>query len=161
MSIREYMAAHPGIFTSAAFMLVVLCVGAVIMELRGSSIESYRPTKAFFTTDDGKTLFVDDVTKIPPFDHNGQQAVRAMVYTTDGGKDQWVQYLVKASDSEKQQLEKAGSDAAQALVVMDLGMVKPPGGKTWLGPSDQYRNFVTVPRIPPGIPQGPITLVQP
>jgi hypothetical protein len=37
--------------------------------------------KACYTDDDGKTWFVDSAYKVVPFDHDGNQAFRALVFT--------------------------------------------------------------------------------
>ena len=49
--------------------------------------------KAFFTVDDGATWFADDITKMPPFDHNGKQAVMCFVYKTGPNGKPWVSHL--------------------------------------------------------------------
>src|SRR2546423_15270003 len=41
---------------------------------------------AFFTNDDGKTFFKDDVNKMVPSDHNGKPAYRADVFQGADGK---------------------------------------------------------------------------
>ena len=38
------------------------------------------PTSAFYTDDNGKTFFKDNIDKVVPFDHNGKQAYRADVF---------------------------------------------------------------------------------
>src|SRR6516225_9036515 len=62
-------------------------VGAVILvafqtHTRGVAASSDR---AFFTVDDGNTWFANDAAKIPPFDKDGKQAVRAFVYRCADG----------------------------------------------------------------------------
>src|SRR5262245_29469532 len=42
-------------------------------------------TNAYFSTDDGKSWFVDDANKVPPFPKNGKDAVRAYVYKAPDG----------------------------------------------------------------------------
>src|SRR5215210_5554852 len=46
--------------------------------------------KSYYTIDDGKTYFVDASNKIPPFMHEGKEAVRAHVFTCDNGKTKFV-----------------------------------------------------------------------
>ena len=44
------------------------------------------PGSAFYTTDDGATLFTDGADRLPPFDHDGKAAVMAAVFSCDNGK---------------------------------------------------------------------------
>lgn len=90
---------------------------------------------AFFTDDDGATTFQDDVTKIPPFDHHGKEAVRAYLFSSKG--KQFVGYLEKYSNAAQAKLAGLKMDVKHAMeierarsaVVPD---VKRPGEKKWV-----------------------------
>jgi hypothetical protein len=120
MGIREKLNQNPGI----GIAVVVIVVACVVFEmyhffLAGNAPAATGPAgaaPAFFTTDDGATVFSDDSTKAAPFDHNGRQAVRAYVYLING--KQVVEYLEKHSDGQDSNL-----------------LVKKPGGK-WVDASD-------------------------
>ena len=43
-------------------------------------------SSAFYTDDNGKTFFKDDLYKVVPFEHNGKQAYRADVFQCPDGK---------------------------------------------------------------------------
>jgi len=45
---------------------------------------SGRPMQAFYSTDDGKTWFVDSVDRRTPFVKDGKEAVRAHIYQKNG-----------------------------------------------------------------------------
>ena len=90
--------------------LIIIAVGLVALQLYGGNASSLKgSTKAFYTDDNGKSFFKDDISKIPPFDHNGKQALRADVFRcednhefvglvyrfTDMGKKQMTNYLAQ------------------------------------------------------------------
>ncbi len=102
-------------------------------------------TLNFYTTDDGVTLFTDDSQKVPPFDHDGQQAVRAFVFTCDNGQHQFVQYLQKYSDEVKQQLE-----TSRAFGTFANGLIKRPGDVKWISESDPKAQVIMLPKCPDG-----------
>lgn len=91
MGIRETLNKHPSISIGIA---VVGAIGAITLMIWSM------PTKqsaryghfAFYSDDDGKSYFEDDVELIPPFDHNGKPAYKAQVFTCGSGK-KWVGYL--------------------------------------------------------------------
>ena len=56
----------------------------------------------YFTIDDGRTWFVDDVGKCPPCDHNGHEAVRCMLFNA-GGSD-FVGFLKKYTDEARSKI---------------------------------------------------------
>ncbi len=93
---------------TGAVLTVVLVAGAVVFLLwyyRPAAPSAYR-TREFFSDDDGATWFVDDGTKIAPFDHNGKQAVLAKVYKCKDGQV-FVGYLEKVADDIKKKIEDA------------------------------------------------------
>lgn len=69
---------------------------------------------AYYTDDDGQTFFVDSVYRVPPFDHNGKTAVRAMRMTYDDGKKDFVAYLQRFTAPVKKKLDAACAAATAA-----------------------------------------------
>jgi hypothetical protein len=61
--------------------------------------------KAFFTTDDGKSFFVDRFDRVPPFRKDGKTAVRAQVFSCDDGRTKFVGYLEMYAPLDKAALE--------------------------------------------------------
>jgi hypothetical protein len=59
------------------------------------AIATTNATRLYFTTDDGKTWFPLDAANRPPFVHDGKPAVRAHVFSTDGGKTGFCAYMSK------------------------------------------------------------------
>jgi len=59
---------------------------------------------AFYTEDNGKSFFKDDLFKISPFDHNGKQAYRCDVFESGGGK-QFVGLVYRHTESGRREAE--------------------------------------------------------
>jgi len=60
--------------------------------------------RAFYTSDDGQTTFVDDFFRAYPFDCNGMPAYRAYVYQASNGT-RFVGYLERYTDAGLKDLE--------------------------------------------------------
>ena len=89
-----------------------------------------RPTAgqgAYYSVDDGKTYF-EDVPRIPPFAADGGEAVRAVVYSCDGG-EKFVGYLVRWTPEGKPRAEAALKNGAPLSLAG--AEVKRPGDATW------------------------------
>ena len=129
-----------------------LAVGAVVivMELKngGKAPVPDMPGQAYYTTDDGATFFADSAYKIPPIDHNGQRAARAYVFSCDGGKHQWVQYLEKYTDADQKILETGQGGSYPAP------LVKKPGQGEWISTRDQRSMEIRSPKPPEGMGSG-------
>ena len=91
MSVREKLNN-----ASPAAKISVITVFAIAVGLSlWASLSSGRPpnaTRAYYSSDDGQTYFVDDFFKSYPFDHDGQQAYRAYMFQDPTGK-KFVGYL--------------------------------------------------------------------
>ena len=101
MGIRQTINEKPQITmgVTGAIILIALIYIAVHAFGGGPAAHAVKPL-AFFSDDDGQTYFVDDGAKIPPFDHNGKQAFKAMVYRCEGGKP-FVAYLQRCNDEQR------------------------------------------------------------
>src|SRR3989442_15244567 len=65
--------------------LILFAVGILAFQLHGGSgSATSAPSRAFYTDDNGKTFFKDDL-KAVPFDHNRKQAYRADVFKSADG----------------------------------------------------------------------------
>ena len=118
-------------------------------------------SKAFFTTDDGATLFAEDISRISPFDHDGREAVRAFVFTCDGGKHQWVQCLQKFEADAKRQLEGYNPQKGGRLPSRVSTLVKRPGASGWNSAADPRSTDIVEPHCPEGMGAGRIEPVLP
>jgi hypothetical protein len=121
--LRGVINRHPGV-TSGAVMAVV--VVSLAMALKPAP----KP-KAYFTVDDGKTFF-EAPAQVPPFTYHGREAVRAVVYSCDGGKTRFVGYLLRHPPEEKAAAEVILARGGR----MPPGEVKRPGDAEWASPFD-------------------------
>ena len=146
---------RPVIACAVAIVLTVVVFSYRSLSVRGRPPLPDFPASSFYTDDDGATLFTDEIRKQPPFDHNGKPAVRAYVFSSDGGKHRWVQYL------EKYGALMAKGGATDDPAVPPLRLFKKPGDQEWIGVSDPRVPDVITPRIPAGFDPGQIEPVSP
>lgn len=90
---------------------VVVAVTALVLSIQASMTRPPDTSRAFFTTDDGKTWFVDSASNIPPFDKDGKTAYRCSVYECDG--KQFVLEMQRYDEKSAQALRDAQAAAAQ------------------------------------------------
>lgn len=143
MGIRETLNKNPAITTAATAAIVVAAIGVIVWQLMGSSGPSVSSgtAKMYFSDDDGVTYFADDAKKIPPFDHNGKEAVRAQVFDCGDGKP-FVGLLQRYTKEAKAKLEKSQSGKPGETIMEDLEItgleIKKPktGDKGWVRQTD-------------------------
>jgi hypothetical protein len=131
VGLREKLREKPAIgYGMTAILLLV--AGVVIWQSLQPTPPARKP-KLLFTVDDGQTTFEADFDRIPPFDHEGRQAVRAYVFKPASGGEPFVAYLEKYSDEAKQRLESA-EDPTEVMEDLPLSayLVKTPGKGTWV-----------------------------
>jgi hypothetical protein len=157
VDIRGFIRQRPSV---AGAIAVVLIVGAAIaIWVQARDLGPAGPGKAFFTTDEGKTLFVDSARRLAPFDKDGKPAYRAHVFEC-GGK-RVVGYLSGYTPqalklvAEAKQYTDAGKrppNIQQLSSVATMGMmVKRPGDPGWVSQADTGRaTMVRVFRCPDG-----------
>ena len=112
MKILEAIRRRKRVTTGAAIGLIAIGLWLIGYQLFADKRSKQAP-QGWFTTDDGATLFKDNVARVPPFDHGGHEAVGEVVYTADGGKHQWVQYLTKFDSTGRRR--KAGPTSRGSL----------------------------------------------
>ena len=147
------MGSRKNLLATAAFVIVIV---AVFVYWRSTSdAPAGASQQAFFTTDDGRTWFKDDVRKLPPFEHNGKQACRCYLYTTDGGKTTSVSHLERYTAEAKKimdRLQQSGGqpDSASVQILVRGQEVKRPGApdSDWINKSDPRSAAITVQQGP-------------
>lgn len=155
MGIRETLNKNPAITTAGTAGIIVVALAFIIYQLSGSNRPQIQ-TEAYYTTDDGKTWFADDINKVPPFDHKGSPAVRVYLFTCDGGKTEFVSYLQKYTDEAKKRLEeiqKAGPEqnpGMQEEIYMTGVLVKKPGQTGWMRQMDPAAQETVIINCPDG-----------
>src|SRR6187549_127395 len=104
MGLRESMNNHKRATAGVIAVIVLLAVAGLAWQLTASSSgASGMAGQLYYTTDDGATTFTAPANLTPPFDHDGKQAVRAIMFSSDGGKTRFVGYLERYSAAAKQQ----------------------------------------------------------
>jgi hypothetical protein len=90
-------------------VMLLLVIASVVFAIWYSLKPQQRSfgTREFFTDDDGTTWFVDDGTKIAPFDHNGKPAVMARVFKCKSTGEPFVGYLEKFDDDARKRIQTA------------------------------------------------------
>lgn len=149
---RDKMNQYRSVGIGASLCAIVLALAFIVWwEARGSRpASSAAVTNAFYSDDDGKTWFIDDLVKVVPFDHHGRQAVRADIFRCTNGKP-FVGYLERYSEAVKDKINAAavGHPDAVATAMMDEVMeVKRPGEAKWISPGggsqSEYNKTITV-----------------
>lgn len=157
MSFREALSRRPALIAVVGGGLLGVGIVFSVLQLRGRGRPALPviPERCFYTTDDGATLFADSLSQFPPFDHDGRPAVRAYVFSCDGGKHQWVQYLEKYSNEAKKEAGAASQPPRSGL------LVKEPGADRWVSEASAAAQKVMDARCPDGMRAGDITAVMP
>ncbi len=133
MSVREAMNEKKGLTITIAIIIIAVMIVVIVRQTRSTA--GGFATSAYYTDDDGKTFFEDSALLIPPFDHDGKQAVKAFVYDCDGTRS--VHYMERYTSIGKKAAEEAfkrsnGKDIGIPEHLMRTGIeYKRPGDTTW------------------------------
>jgi hypothetical protein len=159
MGVRDAIRDKPGVVAAAAGGVIVLAVGAIVMQLYADRPRYTSGPPAFFSADDGKTWFTADATNQPPFPHEGGQAVRAHVYAC-GGRE-FVAYLERYTPQARAAMEAARRVSAEGKMP-DIGSiqrastsgreVKKPGSGEWVPATGDFSRYgpIVTPKCPDG-----------
>ena len=149
--------------------VVILFIGVTIWWLRGahgsrSALGAGVGAKAWYTSDNGKTWFVDGVSKLTPFDHDGNPAYRCYLYSCDGGTTKFVAYLERYTPEARQQLEdlinaKKAPQPGTIEQLMTNGVeVAQPNTGIWIKATDPRAYSLRQPKCPSGSQKRPIPI---
>lgn len=155
MGIREKLNDNPKLAFGVGVTTLAVAALAIVSQLSGGG----GPTdQAFFTTDDGQTWFADDADKLPPFGHEGKEAVRAYVFVCNG--KEFVNHLERFTPERRKFMEAtiAAKTAGTAPPAIPAGSaiaagqeVKRPGGKNWVSTANFSKaGPVLQPKCPDG-----------
>lgn len=150
MGLRETLNAKPAITTGATVGLIVIAIVVIVWQIlpsRDGGAGAGGVRKAYYSDDDGKTWFEDDLYKVTPFkSKNGKDAVRAHVFKIGDNKP-FVQFLERFKPEVKEKLEKQVADPANKGVVFpefrddSMKWYKKPGANSkWAVGSFQMLN---------------------
>ena len=108
MGVRSILNDKPILAIAACGLMITVAAGSIVRYMRNAGTKEV--IQAFYTTDDGKTWFADGIDKVPPFEHDGQTAVKAHLFQNDQGSP-FVAYLERYTDDGKKKAEKLWADA--------------------------------------------------
>ena len=164
MSLRETLNRNPAVTSAVVIVVIILAVVALVWWQKPSSV----PTKAFYTTDDGKTWFKDSIELLAPVTIDGKEAYRVYVFKCGGEKfagylERYTPEAKKAIETMKVEGNKPNVDGYKMMElnkVMQIGQqFKKPGDKEWISMADP--RFEVVRNMPcPGSSE-PAQRVQP
>lgn len=105
MGLRQWINQNHLAAGGIAAALVVVAIIIVVYQMTHSGSAAAPPpptgtpdfTKGFYSDDDGKTYFVDNLEKVTPFPHGGKNAVRAYLFKC--GSTTVVGYLGRVTDA--------------------------------------------------------------
>ena len=138
MGIRETLNQNPRLTTGLTIGIIVIVLGFLAWQIWGGTPtggSGGTASKRWFSDDDGKTYFADDYKKVGPIQHNGKEAVEAVVYKCDGKA--FVNHLIRYTPEGKKKMEGIlnGKGPADPSVVGGIDTdieVKSPGDKEWI-----------------------------
>jgi len=152
MQISKTLNRNPVVAATIAGAAIAVGVFLIIRAIAGNAEDS--GGKAFFTTDDGKTWFKDEMTKPFPFDHDGAPAYRVNVFRCGDGQP-FAGYLECLPSELVDAVNSAGPSwvarYAKLQTVSDQILVKKPGDAEWTKPR-QKKEYARI--IKPVCPDG-------
>ena len=131
VGLRDQINQKPAIAGGVVAALVLVVIGIIYFQLKPHG----RPPaisgiQMYYTTDDGHTWFADAWEKIPPFDHDGVQAVRCYLFKTSHTPP-FVGYLESYTPAMHDEL--SGTVHSIGPVIPATGtIVKRPSDKNWV-----------------------------
>lgn len=167
MNVRQTLAENPkiGVISSVAFLAIGAL--AIFFAMPAHSQPTGNAHTAFYSVDDGKTWFADDLQKIPPFDKGGKPAVRAYVYRGANGTE-FVHHLERYTPEAHAVMEELGKPmsggkglpnfAAAQSASANGREVKRPGDSKWINASSREAAELLRMKDPKG---GSLSMVEP
>jgi hypothetical protein len=155
MSVREAIKKRPGLTT---VVTLVVLASTLFYVVRSTFSSSPSAISAYFTIDEGQTVFVDTVDHFPPFDHSGQPAYEVWMFSCDGGKTKFPGYLERYTPQAKARMESALADfnsgkshIPPAPNPNDTEVKKPGSGNSWVSRANyQEAQKITTVQCPDG-----------
>jgi hypothetical protein len=146
MSLREAVNRNQLLTGAIIAAVLLLSIVLVIYRVTGSGAGV---GKAYYTDDDGQSLFADSASRLPPFQRDGREAVRAVVLTCDGGHGRFIGWLEKYTPEAQAAYERQGADSSPSRAMMGPMasgvLVKKPGDSLWVSQQDpRYLRIVGI-----------------
>jgi hypothetical protein len=110
LGIRETINKKPAHVAVIAGTAIIITFSLITCNFIPPSVDRSTIERGFFTTDEGATFFEAELSNIPPFTHEGREALRAHVYRCVSQKHDFVLYLEKYEPQTKLRLEKLAKE---------------------------------------------------
>jgi hypothetical protein len=131
MGVREWIKRHQAATAGVSMGTAALAVALVVWPaISGEAGGTGAPQRAFYSTDDGQTYFVDDADRMSWFDHEGKPAYRVYVFDTAAGEP-FVGYIERLAPDVRARLEAADGGAGRVQSSASELEVKKPGEQVW------------------------------
>ena len=153
MGIRQKINEHPVLTSIATGIILLAALVFIIIQATKKPRAVPARTKDYYTTDEGKTWFADSVNKVPPFDYNGQEAVRARIYRCGKGPEfvfRLERYRPQAKKQIEELLSKPEDQRVGINVLWEDVEMKRPGGTKWFRMEEVEDGKLLNPRCPDG-----------
>jgi hypothetical protein len=133
--VREWLNKHPGLalgLTAGVALAAILAIVVQVMASRKKYPEGL--PSAYYSVDDGQSYFVAGMENVPPFQHDGKEAVRAHVFKCGNGKP-FVGYLERYTpEAHKAVVEKRATPQHQ---ISGRELKRPGANNAWVTTKDQ------------------------
>jgi hypothetical protein len=149
MGLRQTIQNRSGVVVLIAGLAIAISVISLVIQASG--VHRTPTTKAFFSSDDGKTWFKDDGTKAFPFQHDGNPAYRAQIFRC--GQTEFCGYLESLPENVKEGIDAVSDGLARAAALQsasDQILVKKPRGTAWINSGGKDYASITTPLCPDG-----------
>jgi hypothetical protein len=162
VGIRQTLNKRPLLTAGATLLATALVVALVLWRGLGHSAGGGggAQVQGWFTTDDGATWFVDDISRLPPYQTaDGRTAVKVHLYRCGPGcgKDEvFVAFLERLTPQARQALAgqpAQGKNPYAGMTALYGGSaveVKLPGKGAWVAINAQEAAKIVTPRCPHG-----------
>ena len=132
MNFQKFIRENAGLLLATLGLLIVGVIAFTVFSGGGSGPDDVAP--AYYSSDDGQSFFIG-YGEVAPFEHDGREAVSAVVYRDRVTGEEFVGYLTKmATEEDRQKLlgaiaEKSPGSLARVKV---NALVKRPGQGEWV-----------------------------
>jgi hypothetical protein len=153
VGLRDQINQKPAVAGVVVLGVVLALVAVVYSQLRPNHPSKSSGMQRYYTTDDGRSWFDDAWEQVPPFDHNGSQAVLCFVFKTSNSPA-FAGYLETYTPKMHDLMTSAAR--SNGSVVPDTGaLVKRPGDKNWVPLGSSAGQKITIVKSPDGSAEPP------
>lgn len=141
MTLRQKINQYPVVPILGVLIALTVCGYVIWGVISGPGVGLPDTWIAYYSIDDGKTVFADKRPPSKPFQKDGKDAYLALVYTCDMNKTQIVQALIKRTE------EQFSPPGSTAKLTRWVSYIKKPGDTTWV-PETNFGKWSAIERGP-------------